>query len=168
MSPQSLAGVRQVAFTCSPCAAQCACGLTVGLQCCKGAASQGTCSTPRSSDNPYLLRILPPHLTATYAADHDSAIAQCLASLLELDAPLTPSTVRAAQLPQRFGGLGLRCASSDRYAAHWASWCDTLPVVQARTPAAAERLLRALRGEGVPALCHRCDPRAAAPLRLRL
>ena len=30
---------------------QCACGLTMGLQCCKGAASQGTCSTPLSSDN---------------------------------------------------------------------------------------------------------------------
>ena len=105
-----------------------------------------SCATPRAN---YLLRILPPHLTAAYATAHDSAIAQCLANLLELEGSLTPCTVRAAQLPQRFGGLGLRCASSDRHAAHWASWCDTLPVVQARAPAAAERLLRALRGEGV-------------------
>ena len=104
------------------------------------------CTAPRAN---YLLRILPPHLTAAYATTHDSAIAQCLANLLELEGSLTPCTVRAAQLPQRFGGLGLRCASSDRHAAHWASWCDTLPVVQARAPAAAERLLRALRGEGV-------------------
>ena len=105
-----------------------------------------SCAAPRVN---YLLRILPPHLTAAYATAHDSAIAQCLANLLELEGSLTPCTVRAAQLPQRFGGLGLRCASSDRHAAHWASWCDTLPVVQARAPAAAERLLRALRGEGV-------------------
>eukprot|EP00439_Symbiodinium_sp_Y106_P052452 s2766_g7.t1 len=53
------------------------------------------------------------------------------------------------------GSVGWACAvpaptaSSDRRAAHLASWCDTLPVVQARAPAAAERLLCVLRGEGV-------------------
>ena len=75
-----------------------------------------SCAAPRAN---YLLRILPPHLTAAYATDHDSAVAQCLANLLELEAPLTPSTVR--ELPQRFGGLGLICASSDRYAS--TAWC---------------------------------------------
>ena len=45
-----------------------------------------------------------------------------------------------------FGGLCLRCASSDRHAAHWAS--PSLSC-RPRAPSAADRLLRALRGEGV-------------------
>ena len=54
----------------------------------------------------------------------------------------------ASALPNRFGGLGLRSASVDRYVAHWASWCDTLPVIRARAPAAAARLHAALQGDG--------------------
>ena len=34
----------------------------------------------------------------------------------------------------------LRNAAAERYAAHWASWCVTLPVVRARAPAVADRL----------------------------
>ena len=61
----------------------------------------------------YLLRILPPHLTADYAAAHDTSVARCLATLLQQgDMPLPPSR-RAAQLAQRFGGLGLPSASDD-------------------------------------------------------
>ena len=57
---------------------------------------------------------------------------------------------------KRLGGLGRRSASQDRFAAHWASWCDTLPVILARAPAAAARLRAALRrspafdGRGYP------------------
>ena len=54
-----------------------------------------------------------------------------IASLLELDAPLSPPNLQAAQPPHQFGGLGLRCARADRHAAHWASWLDTLPVILA-------------------------------------
>ena len=60
------------------------------------------------------------HRTADYAADNDSAIAPTCWSLRH------PS-IRAAQFPQKFGGL--RCTGSDR---RFASSCDTLPVVQAR------------------------------------
>ena len=59
-----------------------------------------------------------------------------------------PTSLNTAQLAQRFGGLGLRSASQDRFAAHWASWCDTLPVILARAPAAAARLCAALQGDG--------------------
>ena len=91
-----------------------------------------SCAAPRAN---YLLRILPPHLTATYEAAHDAAVAHCLATLLEHEAaPLPDHSLRTAQLAQRFGGLGLRSATSDRFAAHWASWCDTLPVIHARAP----------------------------------
>ena len=51
----------------------------------------------------------------------------CLATLLEQgDAPLPSSSLDTARLAQ--------LASSDRFAAHWASWCDTMPVIQARRP----------------------------------
>ena len=45
------------------------------------------CAAPRAN---YLLRILPPHLTADYAVAHDVAVARCFAALLEHGrAPLT-------------------------------------------------------------------------------
>jgi len=45
---------------------------------------------------------------------------RCLATLLEQgDTPLPPTNLNTAQLAQRFGGLGLRSASQDRFAAHW-------------------------------------------------
>ena len=52
---------------------------------------------------------------------------------------------RAARLPLRFGGLGLRGAVADRHAAYWASWMDTLPVIHTRAPGIAARLLALLR-----------------------
>ena len=82
-------------------------------------------AAPRAN---YLLCILPPHLLADYPAAHDTSVARCLAMLLQQgDTPLPPTCLRAAQLAQRFGGLGLRSASGDSSAAHWASWQDTLP-----------------------------------------
>ena len=108
------------------------------------------CASPRAN---YLLRVLPPHLTQAFAADHDAAIARCLSALLDChDEPLPPQSLRAAQLALRFGGLGLRSAEADRHAAHWASWCDTLPVIHARAPTVAGRLLHALQGD-VPLPC---------------
>ena len=97
------------------------------------------------------VQLLPPHLTAAYYAEsHDAAVARCLATLLEHEAaPLPHQSLSTAQLAQRFGGLGLRSATSDRFAAHWASWCDALPVIHVRAPAAAARLLGALQGDRV-------------------
>ena len=101
------------------------------------------CAVPRAN---YLLRSLPPAATAAYASSHDAAVSSCFSVLLGLaDAPLPPQPARAARLALRFGGLGLRAADADRHAAYWASWMDTLPVIQARVPSAAERLLAALR-----------------------
>ena len=127
------------------------------------------CAAPRAN---YLLRTLPPHLTADFAAEHDAAVARCLATLLEQgDTPLPPTSLNTAQLAQRFGGLGLRSAWQDRFAAHWASWCDTLPVILARAPAAAARLRAALQGDGAlpstaaatHARAHLCDLGFEAP-----
>ena len=78
---------------------------------------------------------------ATGAGAHDTAVARCLAALVEQGgAPFPPTSLRAAQLAQRFGGLGLRSALDDSSAA------PTLPVVHALAPAAAARVLHALRG----------------------
>ena len=48
-----------------------------------------SCAAPRAN---YLLRILPPHLTADYAAAHHASVARCLAALLEQgETPLPPT-----------------------------------------------------------------------------
>ena len=107
------------------------------------------CAAPRAN---YLLRVLPPGETADYARQHDDAISGCLATLLGFaDAPLPDDALRAAQLAMRFGGLGLRSAQEDRHAAYWASWRDTLPVIQARAPGVAARLLQALQSPAATA-----------------
>ena len=101
-------------------------------------------AAPRAN---HLLWVLPPHQSEAYARDHDAAVAQCLTRLLQLEAaPLPDPSLRTAQLALRFGGLGLRSTVAARQAAHWAFWCDTLPVIQARAPVAADRLLQALHG----------------------
>ena len=56
-----------------------------------------------------------------------------------------PATaIQASQLALGYGGLGLRSAAADRHAAYWASWLDTLPAIQARSPQIAAHLRRAL------------------------
>ena len=45
------------------------------------------------------------------------------------------------------GGLGLRSAARTRESAYWASWADTLSMVQARHPSVAELMVYHLEGE---------------------
>ena len=54
------------------------------------------------------------------------------------------AATQASQLALGFGGLGLRSAAADAQAAYWASWLDTLPAIQARSPQIAAHLRRAL------------------------
>ena len=54
-----------------------------------------------------------------------------------------------ATLPLALGGMGLRSADRSRVAAHWASWADTLPMIQERHPAVrADRRTQELDGVG--------------------
>ena len=104
-----------------------------------------SCAAPRAN---YCCGILPPHLTADYAAAYDASVARCLAALLEEGETLLPPTgVGAAHLARRFGGLGLRSTVADSNAAHGPRGQDTLRVIRTRAPAAAERLLQALQGD---------------------
>ena len=41
---------------------------------------------------------------------------------------------RLAELPARFGGLGLRSAAIDRASAYWASWADALEMIKQHLP----------------------------------
>ena len=89
---------------------------------------------------------LAPATTAEYADQHDAAMLHCLARLLgHADAPLPPEATRTAHLALRFGGRCFRAASHDRYAAYWASWMDTLPVIRLRAPSVFDRLMQCLR-----------------------
>ena len=100
------------------------------------------CACPRAN---YLLRVLPPAATLPFAEAHDAAVDRCLFARLGFaDAPLPELSTRSARLPLQCGGLGLRAATLDRHAAHWASWFDTLAVLRDRAPAAAARFLALL------------------------
>ena len=95
-------------------------------------------ASPRSN---FLLRLLPPNITATFAQTHDAAITACLAQLLEQQDMPAPALARA-HLPLAAGGLGLAPATFLAAAAHWASWADALPVLQRQAPHIATEALR--------------------------
>lgn len=95
-------------------------------------------ASPRSN---YLLRLLPPNTTATFAQTHDAAVTACLAQLLEQQDMPAPALARA-HLPLAAGGLGLAPATFLAAAAHWASWADALPVLQRQAPHIAAEALR--------------------------
>ena len=135
-------------------------GRSAGIRCicAPPAPSQTRVPGPPAAEHPAHSGSAGSHLTDAYASMHDAAIARCVAALLDhAEGPLPQHSLHAAQLALRFGGLGLRSAEAERYATHWASWCDTLPVVRARAPAVADRLLQALQGN-IPLPC-------AAPMR---
>ena len=102
------------------------------------------CANPRSN---YLLRTVPPTETLQYATSHDTAMSQCLATLLDRPEDLPPQARARVHLSLAHGGLGLRSAVRHRHAAYWASWADTLPAIHARWPAVADHLGQLLTGE---------------------
>ena len=73
--------------------------------------------------------------------------AQCLTNLLELDAHLTLSHFRAAQLPHWFGALGLRCvlASCSEHGGV-KGFCHLLPLQSLRSRTSATPALMSRSG----------------------
>ena len=88
------------------------------------------CASPRCN---YHLRMLAPEETATFAQDHDTAVAACFTQLLDTG-PIPPTSLAIAHLPLHMGGLGLSSASVLATPAYWASWADTLPVLAQQAP----------------------------------
>ena len=93
------------------------------------------CALPRAQ---YVLRVLPPHQTAAFAASHDRSALACLAALLRVEpsgAFLAHSaTCGRAQLAIQHGGLGLRSTAAHSCAAYFALWADELRAIEARDP----------------------------------
>ena len=97
------------------------------------------CAAPRAN---YLLHVLPPLVTTELSHG----------AWPGFSARRTPRCQKTPQVqPNLRRGLGdlacVRCARADCHAAHWASWCDALPVVCDRARQVAQRILQAL-----------CDP----------
>ena len=103
------------------------------------------CAVPRAN---HTIRILPPSLSRTYAADHDKALWQSSCQLLGAQTLAEDVLAqRVASLPGRLGGLGLRSALRSSSAAYWASWVDVLPVIRAKAPDIAAAMVAALATE---------------------
>ena len=67
-----------------------------------------------------------------------------LFSMVPMCGSVFANSVQTASLPLRLGGLGLRSAERTLPAAHWASWADSLAMINARHPAVAGSIVRAL------------------------
>ena len=72
----------------------------------------------------------------------DAAVWRCLQGLLGIEGD--GMTLDLAQLPFHWGGLGLWSAVRSSCAAHWASWADSLPMIQKRLPAVAQLIIAQL------------------------
>ena len=119
------------------------------------------CASPRST---YLLRMLPPSLTTSFAREHDCSIVRCLSRLLGNTVQGTHAS--RASLPMSRGGLGLQSAVNLAPAAYWASWTDSLAMTRSRHPGVAARLVHELnRGREAGAPCLREAAEAADQLR---
>ena len=108
------------------------------------------CASPRCN---YLLRMLRPEITQPFAQAHDTAITLALAQLLDMR-DLAPTALGIAHLPLHLGGLGLTSASLLSHSAYWASWADTLPILDRQDPTNTATILEHLhRGTAaVPSL----------------
>ena len=101
----------------------------------------------------YSLRTQPPEQVALYAVAHDKVLWETFCKLLgreDLAEELDSRPAWVAQLPMRLGGCGLRSALRTTPAAYWASWADTLPMIRARNPEAAQRLYEQLTEQRPP------------------
>ena len=104
------------------------------------------CAVPRIN---HLLRNVPPSLVRSTAVRHDNAIQTVFKTLFGIsdadawDEGLHQVTHQAcmkqATLPHRLAGCGLRDSARTSPAAYWASWADSISVLQSRFPAIGAR-----------------------------
>ena len=91
------------------------------------------------------MRTVSPELREAFATGHDDSVRACLGSLLNVDVAHVPNFGQMmTNLPLHMGGLGLRSAVRLYPAAHWASWADTVAMVQERHPEVATILVENL------------------------
>ena len=102
------------------------------------------CASARAN---YKLRVTRPEVALEFAQSHEENHWRGLCAVLEV--PTTACTRNArdvSSLPSSLGGLGLRSAVRTRLSAYWASWADTLPMVQNRHPRIADEMVYQLEG----------------------
>ena len=93
----------------------------------------------------FFLRTMGPALSHSFATRHDAQIWRCFSTLVGLGPDAVCHSAKiTASLPLALGSLGLRIATKLRFAAHWASWADTIKMVNERHPEVAERIIQAI------------------------
>ena len=118
------------------------------------------CGAPRAN---YLLRILPPCHTLAFAREHDAAVLRCLGRLLIAEEPLAqrPAAPTGPTAPDEERD-GLAVCRARQFCCQWASWADTLPMIQA-APGRCRAVSLAAGGPHAPSV--RAAAEAAEALR---
>ena len=102
------------------------------------------CASTRAN---YQLRVVRPECVLEFARAHDENMWRGLCTILEVPTTACSRNARdVSSLPLSLGGLGLRSATRTRVSAYWASWADTLPMVQSRHPQIADIMVYQLEG----------------------
>ena len=78
-----------------------------------------------------------------FAFQHNTSLPGCLSALLGVEVSM--DTWEVASLPLSLGGLGLLNAQRIRFAANWASWNDSLAMIQRRQSDIVATIVRAFR-----------------------
>ena len=97
------------------------------------------CAATRAN---YVLRVVHPHLVRSITERHDAEVWSCLQRLIGIEGD--ELTEDMARLPTSMGGLGWRSTVRTSLAAHWASWADSLPMIQERHLAVARLIVTQL------------------------
>ena len=111
------------------------------------------CAVPRIN---HLLRTLSPEKVHAIAAAHDARVLATFCRSfgipeesgwdMDLHRVGYQTWVSQSRLPLRLAGAGLRDSTRTSFAAHWASWADTLPDLMRRFPSTGQRMLTTLTG----------------------
>ena len=105
-------------------------------------------AVPRAN---HTIRTLPPTQSSAYAKSHDDALWECFCAILGAQEHADDMVARMlSTLPASEGGIGLRSAQRIAQAAYWASWVDALPVLAAKAPGLAARIVADLVRDGGP------------------
>ena len=109
------------------------------------------CANARAN---YSLRVVRPELAMEFARAHDAGLWRCLCAILGMAPDVCDAlTKETATLPLSMGGVGLRSAVRTSVPAFWASWADSISMIQERHPAVAGMIIEALElGPQTPTL----------------
>ena len=97
------------------------------------------CAAARAN---YLLRVVKPEATTSYAQRHNVGLCE----ILHVDPDSSAELRETASMPLCLGGMGLRDACRVATSAYWASWADSMPMIFQRHPDVATAFVQELEG----------------------